>query len=395
MQEETKRKLNIAMVCDPIGNGKAGSIVSTIRFGKILKERGHNVIFVGSRTAEHRDHSHHNGVKAYRFRSVPIPKSGGWYTAFPTIKELKKVFQEEKIDVVHIILPMTAAIVAIKAAKALGIKIVAHSHSQPENIFPDAPKIFQPALFSMWNKYLRWVYGKAESLIYPTEMAHDILHNLGDANQPSTVISNGIDLKEFKTMDLGNFNERYNIPDNKIKLLFVGRLFPEKSVDTIIKAMPHIIKKHKNVHLMLVGGGHLRQKLENLVRTLGLTKHITFLGLVSDEDKILAYNASDIFILPSLAELEGMVVLEAMACGKPIIISDAKMSASRFFVDGNGFLFKTEDHLDLAHQISKLIADPILRKKLGEVSLKNSKNFNIQHSVDMLEEVYYSSITIK
>ena len=71
------------------------------------------------------------------------------------------------------------------------------------------------------------------------------------------------------------------------------------------------------------------------------------------------------------------------------------MSASRFFVDGNGFLFKTEDHLDLAHQISKLIADPILRKKLGEVSLKNSKNFNIQHSVDMLEEVYYSSITIK
>jgi len=142
---------------------------------------------------------------------------------------------------------------------------------------------------------------------------------------------------------------------------------------------------------MLVGGGYQRQKLEKMAQTLGLAKHVTFLGMVSDEDKVLAYNAGDIFILPSLAELEGMVVLEAIACGKPIIISDAKMSASRFFVNGNGFLFKTEDHQHLAEQVSKLIADEELRKKLGMASLEMSKKYDIQHSVDMLEEVYYSS----
>jgi 1,2-diacylglycerol 3-alpha-glucosyltransferase len=395
MKTEQSKKLNIAMICDPIGSNKSGVVVSTMRFSKLLKERGHNVIFIGARSKEHREHSRHDGVKAYRYRSIPLPKSGGWYMAFPTVKELKKVFQEEKIDVVHILLPMSATIVAIKAAKALNIKIVAHSHSQPENIFMDMPKAIRPTLDNLWNKYLAWVYGKAESLIYPSEMARNLLDKLSDKNQPSAIVSNGINLKQFQWMDVGDFYSRFNIPENKIKILFVGRLFPEKSVDTLIKAVPHIIKKHPETHVMIVGGGHLRKKLEKLAQTLGVSENITFLGLVTEEDKIHAYNASDIFVLPSLAELEGMVVLEAMACGKPIIVSDAEMSASRYFVDGNGFLFKTQDHADLAHQVLKLITDANLRKKLGEASLEKIKQYDINKSVDLLEEVYYKALKNK
>ncbi len=387
-----KNKLNIAMICDPIGSNKSGVVVSTIRFSKLLKERGHHVIFIGARSAEHKDHSHHNEVKAYRFRSLPVPKSGGWNLAFPTIKELKKIFQEEKIDVVHIILPMSGAIVAIKAAKALGIKIVAHSHSQPENLFMDMPKIIQPALSNLWNRWLAWVYGKSEVLIYPSEMARTLLEKLNNKNHPSVVISNGIDLKEFKPMAIGDFYERFNIPPEKVKLLFVGRLFPEKSIDTLIKAIPYIIKKYPDIHVMLVGGGHQRSKLEKLAENLGVDKYITFLGLVSEEDKILAYNACDIFVLPSLAELEGMVVLEAMACGKPILVADAKMSASRYFVDGNGFLFKAKDHEDLARQALKLITDIDLRKKMGEKSLQDIQKYDIHKSAELLEEVYYSAL---
>ena len=141
---------------------------------------------------------------------------------------------------------------------------------------------------------------------------------------------------------------------------------------------------------MVVGSGHLRQKLEKLAKDLNVNNYVTFLGLVSEEDKIFAYNACDIFILPSLAELEGMVVLEAMACGKPIIISDAKMSASRFFVDGNGFLFETKNGKHLAEQAMELISSMDLRKKMGEVSLEKSKNYDIHRSADKLEEVYYS-----
>ena len=386
--ETEKKKLNIAIVRDPIGSNKSGVVVSTIRFGRHLKERGHHVIFIGARSAEHKDHSYHNGIKAFRFRSLPIPKSGGWNLAFPTVKELKKIFLEEKIDVVHIVLPMSGAIVALFAARSLGLKIVAHSHSQPENLFMEMPKILQPVLGNLWNKYLSWAYGKAHALIYPTELARSLLDKLSSKQQPSEVISNGINLKEFRPIGIGDFMARFKIPEGGIKLLFVGRLFPEKSIDTLIKAMPQIVEKYPSTHAMIVGGGHLREKLEKLSRTLGMSKHITFLGLVSEEDKILAYNACDIFILPSLAELEGMAVLEAMGCGKPIIVSDAEMSASRYFVDGNGLLFKTRDHADLAQQILKLIGDPDLRKKFGDRSLVKSKDYDIERSIDLLEKVY-------
>ena len=392
MMETLEKKLNIAMVCDPIGNNKSGVVVSTRRFGKLLKERGHNVIFIGARSAEHKEHNYHDDLKTYRYRSLPVPKSGGWNLAFPTIKEMKKVFQEEKIDIVHIILPMSGAIVAIFAAKALHIKIVAHSHSQPENLFMDMPKVMQLILGNLWNKYLAWVYSKAELLIYPSEMARALLDKLGRKNQPSLVISNGIDLKEFKPVAIGNFYERFNIPAGQVKLLFVGRLFPEKSVDTLIKAMPYIIEKNKNTRVMLAGAGHMRPKLEKLANRLNVDEYVTFLGLISEEDKLLAYNASDIFVLPSLAELEGMVVLEAMACGKPIIVSDAKMSASRHLVNGNGFLFKAKDSQDLAYQVLKLVVDPDLRKKMGEISFEKIKQYDIRKSVDLLEKAYYSTL---
>ena len=384
-----KEKLNIAMICDPIGDSKAGVILSTLRFAKLLGERGHKIIFIGARLKGHKKHGHYAGIKTYRFRSLPVPKSGGWYLAFPTVKELKKIFQEEKIHVVHIILPMSGSIVAIKAAKALNIKIVAHSHSQPENLFMDMPKLIRPTLYKLWNSYLTWTYGRSEMLIYPSKLAYSLLEKLNKKNQASIVISNGINISQFKPLAIGDFHERFQIPKDSVKLLFVGRLFPEKSVHTIIEALPQILKKHPNTHLMIVGIGHLRDKLEKLAKKLKVGEHVTFLGLVSEEDKILAFNTGDIFILPSLAELEGMVVLEAMACGKPIIISDAPMSASRYFVEGNGFLFETQNAPHLAEQIMHLLADEKLREKMGQISLEKSKNYDINKSVDKLEEVYY------
>ncbi len=389
MKKNEKRKINIAMVCDPIGSNKSGVVVSTLRFGRLLKERGHHVIFIGAKSDEHKNNTHYDGIKIYLYRSLPVPKSGGWRLAFPTVHELKKVFQEEKIEVVHVVLPMSGAIVAIKAANALGIKIVAHSHSQPENLFTDMPKMLQPTLCKLWNKYLAWLYSKAELIIYPSKLGYDLLHHLAKKGKPHEIISNGVNENKYKPTDPGDFYSRFKIPKDSINLAYVGRLYPEKSIDTLIKAIPTLIKKTKKIHLMLAGAGHVRPKLEKLVRDLNVGEYVTFLGLVSDEDKILAYNACDIFVSPSLAELEGMTVLEAMACGKPIIVPDAEMNAARFFVEDNGLLFKNRDYADLAEKILILAENTELRKKMGENSLKKVKKYDIKRSIDLLEEVYY------
>lgn len=390
MEGIKERKLNIAMICDPIGDYKAGALVSALRFGELLQKKGHHVIFIGARSKQNLTDNYQNGMKAYRFRSIPLPRSGGWHLAFPSVSEVKKILRDEKIDVVHIILPMSGAIVAVKAARSLGIKIVAHSHSQPENLFMDVPNALgRPILDNLWNKYLAWIYSKTESIIYPSELGFKLLHHLTEDGKPSMVISNGVNVDIFKPMPVGDFYERFGLPKDTVNIVYVGRLFPEKSVDTLIRAVPLIIEKYEKFHIIIVGMGYLRLKLEKLAVDLGVEKYVSFLTL-DDEDKILAYNAGDIFISPSFAELEGMTVLEAMACGKPIIVPDAKMNAARFFVTDNGFLFETTNFKDLAEKALKLILDADLREKMGKASLDKSKEYDINYSVSKLEGLYYS-----
>ena len=384
------KKLNIAMICDPAGEYKAGAVVSALRFSKLLQERGHRVIFIGAKDKKDRDDNYVQGIKMYRFRSLPLPKSGGWHLAFPTVGEVKKILAKEKIDIVHIILPMTGAFMAIKAAQRLSIKMVAHSHSQPENLFMDAPSFARPFLDKTWNSILAWMYSKGEVILYPSKMAHSLLDHLTEDGKPSVVFSNGVNMEVFKPIDTGDFYNRFNIPKDTLNLVYVGRLFPEKSVDTLIEAMPLILEEHPKTHLTIVGGGYLRERLEKLANTLNITQNVSFLGLVSEEDKILAYNAGDIFVSPSFAELEGMTVLEAMACGKPIIVPNGEMNAARFFVDGNGLLFETANIKDLAEKVLTILKDEELRTRMGETSLKNSKKYDIQESVTLLENVYYS-----
>ena len=386
----TRKKLNIAMICDPIGDFKAGVTVSMERFGALLSKNGHNIIYIGAKDKQNKTNGHFVGGKVFRFRSIPVPKSGGWHLAFPTIGEIKKILLDEKIDVVHMWLPMSGAVVAQMTARALGVKIVAHSHSQPENVFIDTPKFIQPILFWIWNKFLAWLYNKADTIIYPSQMAQELLHHLCQQDKKSVVISNGINLEEFKPMGIDDFYNRYNLSSNKLHLVDVGRLYPEKSIETLIKAAPYVIKNRPNTEIIIVGGGYLRKKLENLSAQIGIKESVKFLGMIDNGDLIKSFNVADIFISPTLAELEGMTILEAMACGKPIITTNAKMNAARFFVKENGFLFEPRNHKDLAEKIIALLADENLRSKMANSSLALSRQYDIHKSVEKLENTYYS-----
>ncbi len=389
-------KLNIAIVCDPIADYIAGSFVSTLRFAECLSRRGHKIVFIGAKSPYSPQSGFYNGKMAYRFRSFLMPKSEGrLFIALPTFREIKKIFQEEKIDIVHAMLVTPATVVSERVARRLRIPCVMHLHTQPENLFLHIPRIAGRALFSrIFSAYLMWLYRRADAIVYPSEFARRMFPAL-NINIPHVVVSNGVDTSVFKKVDSEKFFDKYNLSYTAKNILFVGRLHPEKSIETLIRAIPYIRREQLNAHVIIVGAGHLDVKLKRLARNLGLDNYITFCGKVSDEELVMAYNACDVFVLPSLVELEGMVVLEAMACGKPIIIANAKDSASVYFVDQNGLLFKPEDPADLAKQALTILCDDSLRERMGEASLKKSKEYDINRSVSRLEELYYSLLSKK
>lgn len=384
------RKLNILIACDSVGYQMGGAFISPMRFAELLKKRGHKVVFIAAKHSGGQEVDYYKGIKVYRFRSFSLPKFPLIRIAFPTKKEVEKIIKKEKIDIVHVMVPTPVSVSSINSAKKNSIKIVSHSHTQPENILLQCPSFMRTEFLRNWiYKRLISFYGKTELTFCPSKFAERALKKY-NPNLKTIVVSNGIDLLKFKKMSSSKFTKKFNIPRGFSLILYAGRLDPEKRIDVLIQSMKHVLKKRKKVYLILVGGGSMKISLENLSKSLELEKNIQFLGRVSDKDLSLAYNASDVFVLPSLAELEGMVVLEAMACGKPILIANSKESASVDFVQQNGFLFKSGDSVDLSKKILKLLENDVLRKKMGKKSLELSKTYDINNSVNKLEKTYYS-----
>ena len=383
--------MNIAIVYDNISSYICGANISTQRFANLLKKRGHKVIFISSHFRGSKKVDYYAGIKTYRFFSLVVPETeGNFFVSFPSTQQIKEVLIKEQIDIVHFMTPMPSAKSAIRAARDLGLKVVAHSHTQPENIFLYFPKIFRSKLVYDWfYRKMTGLYKQADLIACPSKFAEKKLKEY-DEDLNTFVLSNGVDRHKYRKINFTKLLAKHGLSRKSKKILFIGRFYPEKNVGVLIKAMPYVLEKNKDVDLMLVGDGDLKDNLKQIARDIGVEKNIHFFGRISEEDIIQAYNTCDIFVLPSIAELEGMVVLEAMACGKPIIISDSKETAAKDFVDGNGFIFKTFSPKDLSDKINSLLSNSKLLKKMGKRSYINSKDYDITRSVRKLEKEYRS-----
>lgn len=388
------RPLRIAFVCDGIAEFTAGSVVSTRRFALLLKARGHTVVFIAGKAPEHERDDTWEGMKVYRFRSMLLPKTDErFYMGFPTTREAAEVLTKEKIDILHVVVPTPAAISLVRAAKKLGIPVVVHSHTQPENLFLNATHnkadFIANVLSEIMYVYLRWLYKKVDLLIFPTEFSRNYFKGM-PAHMRTEVVTNGVDIDKFKPHDRAAICKKLGLAEDKQYLLYVGRLHPEKRVDTLIRAMPTIAKGHPSAHALIVGGGHREASLKALTKEVGASGPVTFLGFLPEEDVQAVYSVSDIFVLPSLVELEGMVVLQGIATGNALLISDSTKSASRYLVDADGLLFKAGNADDLAKQALTMLNDPDMLAHFKAKSLSRRADFDINHSAERIEQIYYS-----
>ena len=390
------KKINVAILSDGIGKFTAGSFVTTYRIASFLKKGGHKVIFLGAKYPDTKKIDYYKGIKTYRFSGIKVPKTGGdLYLGFSTKKEMEKILLDEKIDILHVMVPTPLGISAVNAAKELGIKVIAHSHTQPENIILNLPKFIVSVLMleKIFYKFLIWFYKKAYLVICPSKLAERLLKEYYP-DMKTVIISNGVDLSKFKKEKVSKkFLEKYGLNGKKI-ILYVGRLSPEKNIPVLIKAMPSVLKKDKDIILAIVGKGDMSDSLKKLSNELNLRNNVKFLGKVSDKEIIMSYNSCEIFVLPSLFELEGMVILESMACGKPILVADSKDSASTQFVNGNGYLFNP-DGKDLPKEITSLINNKKLLKEMGKISLSISKKYDVNKCIKEIEKVYFDSLKNK
>lgn len=226
----------------------------------------------------------------------------------------------------------------------------------------------------------RYYLRMSNSIVAASSFAQKALvDKMGVHESKITLIFNGVDGEKFfqqpKDMELMN---RYGLAGQRV-LLSVGRLVPKKGVDRTLAALPSVLRLHSNTHYLVVGVGPYRAELEDIAHRLGLSRYVTFVGDVPEDEIAMHYALADVFVLPNRethdgdTEGFGLVFLEANACGVPVIAGQAG-GAQDAVTDGyNGLTVDGDDAAAIAAAITRLLEDPGLRARLREGGLERAR----------------------
>lgn len=200
-------------------------------------------------------------------------------------------------------------------------------------------------------------------------------------------------VRVLTTVDVENFNPRVNplrlVNNNKKIVMFVGRLDAEKGVDVLIKAMSLVLSHRRDVQLIVVGEGKLREILEDLATSLKISEHITFVGKVPYTEVPKYMASADIIIYPVVwGAGYGSVTVEAMALGKPLIVGGANTMLRRLGGEGCVCVINPLQVSEIAERIVYLLSNPKERKKLSRRALKYVlNNCTIQNQEEIWKKV--------
>jgi glycosyltransferase involved in cell wall biosynthesis len=292
----------------------------------------------------------------------------------------RRIFDTVKPDVVHFQSHINIGrFVAIEAEKR-GIRIIGTNHFMPENIFEFSmiPKGFQDRFIAALWKAARRTYNRAEAVTTPTKRAAQFLEKYTGLTGVHA-ISCGIDAH--------NYAPTFE-PRTENRILFVGRVTGEKQIDVLLHAVK-LLPAELDTKLEIVGGGDQRRNLENLAETLGIRDRVTFAGYVTDDELIDAYSRASVFAMPSIAELQSIATMEAMASALPVVAADA-MALPHLVHDGeNGYLFEPGNARDLADKLTAVLtAAPEDYNAFKRESLKLIGAHDINRTLNTFEALY-------
>jgi glycosyltransferase involved in cell wall biosynthesis len=296
-------------------------------------------------------------------------------------RKIAGVLSEVKPHAVHIQSHLIVGRFALQAARRQRLRVIATNHVMPENLmrYSLLPKFLHPmAMKIVWLDAGR-ILRKMDALTTPTKRAAELLERAAGVSGV-LAISCGIDASRFA-------NNTSTSNENPVAL-FLGRLDDEKKIDVLLRAAAKLTE-HPKLEIQLVGDGGERSRLEELARELGIYERVHFLGHVTDQELPGIYERCTVFVMPSIAELQSIATMEAMASGRPVIAADA-MALPHLVHDGdNGYLFPPGDVDRLADRLRRVLtADKAELARLSENSLHLIRSHDIERTLTIFEDLY-------
>jgi len=310
----------------------------------------------------------------YPVSSLPFPFYEGFRVAAPRIPSAV-----EAADVVHAHTPFSLGLAAKRFARSSDAPLVASYHTPTSEYaeYVSVSEHFERFIGGTAQRYEQWFLNNADVVITPSERTAEHLRSNVGVETPIEVLANGVDTDFFEPIDTAAFRERHDLPDGPL-VGYTGRHGYEKCLDDIVAATAEL-----DVTLVFGGDGPAREDLEAAADEAGVDAH--FLGFLDRAELPELYAALDVFAFPSPVETQGLVALEANACGTPVVGVDSGALVGTIDHGENGFKYPEGDIEAFRDGIQRALDE---YEGLRETCLARREETSVEHSVDQLVEIY-------
>lgn len=351
---------------------------------KLLVEQGHQVDVAFNIVHEVSPELINLGCKIHniQFQRSPLKKDN--YIAYRKIKEL---ILKEGYELVHVHTPVASFLTRLACRNIPNLKVIYTSHGL--RFYEGAPLKNWLLYYPLEKLAARWTDG----IITINEEDYNSARKLklAKSNSIHRVHGVGVDLTKFqpKTMDMkAKLRKKYNYSENEFILFYAAELNRNKHQDLLINVVELLKDRIQEIKLLLAGNGNLKEQYEEQVKRLGLQDYIQFLGFRREIPDLL--KISDVAVASSRREGLPVNVMEAMATGLPLVVTDVRGHRDLVKNGENGYIIGVNDVYGFADAIEKLYNDGKLKKKFGANGIQLVKKYSIENVIRRMESIYAS-----
>lgn len=341
-----------------------------------LQERGHDVRIIAPRTQVDEYSDDPGIIQIGHATKVHGPSTSFEVSISATADEIEQLYDDEQFDVLHVHEPTNPLLARQLVSRAHCPTIGTFHAKLPEGVLNTSfKKAYQP--------YSKSVLKHLTYLTAVSEAAADFAAE--STRMPIEIVPNGVELKHFNPKKVQPFAQ---YDDATKTILYVGRLEKRKGVEYLLKAYHELRREHDDVRLVIAGDGPKRRSLESYVSSYEVPD-VDFLGFVDDARKLELFRVCDVFCSPATyGESFGIVLIEAMAMGVPIVAGNNPGYASVMRGRGRLGLVNSECTLDFAYRLELLLYDEALRGLYLDWAKKEVRQYDYSKIVDRFETLY-------
>jgi len=293
-----------------------------------------------------------------------------------------------QFDLIHIQTPFVAHYAGVLLSRRLSLPRVETYHTLFEEYLyhyvPFVPKSWMRALA---RRFSRNQCNNLDAVVVPSGAVMEVLRTYG-VSVPIEIIPTGIELNQLAGGDGAAFRARHGIATGRPTLVHVGRVAFEKNIDFLLRMLVSVRRRVPDVLLVIAGEGPARKHLRRLAVRLGIEESVLFVGYQDRKQALLdCYRAGDVFVFASPTETQGLVLLEAMALGVPVV-APAIMGTKDIVGPGKGALVSALDEAEFTSKVVALLTDQVSREKLGLEAQDFARNWDARRMAERMAEFY-------